>query len=320
MNRYYTVSLVALLVLVIALPIYALLEPQRMAAAQGQLQARFTADGAAMYVDNCAVCHGPGGEGIGSMPSLNRLGEGQASRSALYDIVAHSPHGTVMSAWHVDEGGSLNHYQVESLITLIMNGDWERVDAMAANRRLESPEISSPDEELATMEGTGEDPHECRACHEEPDVHAERFGLNCSRCHTLQAWKPALLTRHTFFLDHGGEGKVSCQTCHVESYASNTCYGCHEHVPADMQAVHLAEGIEELEPCATCHPTGLEGEAAALGYGLSGQGGADADWQSGDQILGDEIPSLEAPTGTDYPGEQESDGTDSDPDARVRGK
>ena len=314
MNRYYTVSLIALLILVLALPIYALLEPVRMASAQGQLQARFTADGANMYLDNCAVCHGPAGEGIGSMPALNQLGTGQASRDTLYNVVAHSPHGTVMAAWHVDDGGSLNHYQVESLITLIMDGDWARVDELAENRGVESPQLRSPDEELATMEGTSEDPHECRACHEEPDVHAERFGLNCSRCHTLQAWKPALLTRHTFFLDHGDEGKVSCQTCHTETYAANTCYGCHDHVEADMQAVHLAEGIKELEPCVTCHPTGLAGEAAALGYGLSGQGGADASWQPGDQPLNDEIPSLEDPARAG-----QSDGTETEQDGNARG-
>jgi mono/diheme cytochrome c family protein len=291
---------------VIALPVYALLEPARLASAQGQLQARFTADGASMYLDNCAVCHGPGGEGIGSMPALNQLGTGGASRDTLYNIVAHSPHGTVMAAWHVEDGGILNHYQVESLITLIMDGDWARVDELAEGRGLQAPEITSPEEELATMEGTSEDPHECRACHEEPDVHADRFGLNCSRCHTLQAWKPALLTRHTFFLDHGDEGKVSCQTCHTESYAANTCYGCHDHVAADMAAVHLAEGIQELEPCATCHPTGVAGEAASLGYGLSGQGGAEAA-QPGSQAVSDDVPPF---------ADGQGDASDADADAR----
>ncbi len=314
MNRYYTVSLVALLVLVLALPIYALLEPVRLASAQGQLQARFTADGATMYLDNCATCHGPAGEGIGSMPALNQLGTGGASRDTLYNVVAHSPHGTVMSAWHMDDGGILSHYQVESLITLIMDGDWSRVHQMADDRGLKSPELRSPEEELATMEGTSEDPHECRACHEEPDVHADRFGLNCSRCHTLQAWKPALLTRHTFFLDHGDEGKVSCQTCHTEGYAANTCYGCHDHVEADMVAVHLAEGIQELEPCETCHPTGLAGEAAALGYGRSGQGGSDASWQPGGQITNDEIPSLAGPAAAG-----QSDGAETDTNANAQG-
>jgi len=315
MNRYYTVSLIALLVLVIALPVYAWLEPARLASAQSQWQARFTADGANMYLDNCAVCHGFSGQGLGSMPPLNTLGSGQASRETLYDIVAHSPHGTAMSAWHVDEGGSLNSYQVDSLITLIMDGDWAQVDALAENQGLELPEEAAPEEELVTMEGSSEDPHECRACHEEPDVHAERFGLNCSRCHNLQAWKPALLTRHVFFLDHGHEGKIACQTCHTESYAANTCYGCHDHTLADMQAVHLAEGIEELEPCATCHPTGVTGEAAALGYGLSGQG-AGASGQPTDQVPGDEIPSLEPPADA---GEGESDASENNQDGTAQG-
>jgi hypothetical protein len=119
--------------------------------------------------------------------------------------------------------------------------------------------------------GDVEDPHECRACHEEPEVHAERFGFNCSRCHTLDAWKPALLLRHTFALDHGDKGQVACQTCHTTTYFENTCYGCHDHEVADMKAVHEAEGISELEPCSECHPTGVSGEAERLGYGLGGR-------------------------------------------------
>ena len=118
---------------------------------------------------------------------------------------------------------------------------------------------------MATLESNGEpDPHECRACHEEPAVHASRFGLNCSRCHTLQAWKPALLTRHAFQLDHGGQGEISCQTCHTHTYSEHSCYECHDHKPAQMQEVHAQEGIVEFETCIECHPTGQEGEAERL--------------------------------------------------------
>jgi hypothetical protein len=206
------------------------------------------------------------------MPALNNPALAAADRDVLYATIAHAPHGSVMSTWHVDDGGGLNGYQVESLVTLIRNGDWSRVDQLAMARGYEPPEPAVPEVELATMDATGEDPHECRACHEEPEVHAERFGLNCSRCHTLQAWKPALLTRHAFFLDHGGDGKVACQTCHTETYAENTCYECHDHEPGQMRVVHVEEeAISEYENCVQCHPTGVEGEAASLGYGRTGQ-------------------------------------------------
>ena len=66
---------------------------------------------------------------------------------------------------------------------------------------------------------------------------------------------------------------MACETCHTETYFENTCYGCHDHEPAEMKAVHEAEGILELEPCGECHPTGVSGEAERLGYGLGGQTG-----------------------------------------------
>jgi cytochrome c len=65
MNRYKVISLLALLILVFILPIYAVLEPQRMAQAQADLRQEFVSDAAVLYVENCALCHGAAGEGIG---------------------------------------------------------------------------------------------------------------------------------------------------------------------------------------------------------------------------------------------------------------
>jgi hypothetical protein len=104
---------------------------------------------------------------------------------------------------------------------------------------------------------------DCVACHEDPEVHAGDFGLDCSRCHTAAAWTPAQLTRHVFFLDHGSEDQLECEVCHEASYVEYTCYGCHDHTPADMQEIHAQAGIEDLAGCAAggCHPTGQPGEA-----------------------------------------------------------
>lgn len=110
----------------------------------------------------------------------------------------------------------------------------------------------------------GGEERECVACHEDPEVHAGEFGLECDRCHTTAAWLPAQLTRHLFQLDHGDEGEVACETCHVGSYVVYTCYECHDHQAAEMDEVHRTEGIDELEPCGACHPTGREGEAGEL--------------------------------------------------------
>jgi len=113
----------------------------------------------------------------------------------------------------------------------------------------------------------GDEERACVDCHEDPEVHEGQFGLDCGRCHTAEAWLPAQLREHLFRLDHGGEGGVACETCHVGSYVTYGCYGCHDHVQADTEEFHTGEGIEELEPCGDCHPTGREGEAREAGYG-----------------------------------------------------
>jgi hypothetical protein len=110
-------------------------------------------------------------------------------------------------------------------------------------------------------------PSQCSACHAEPDIHAGYFGLQCQRCHTTQAWRPAWLIQHTFPLDHGESGELACQACHTETYSQYTCYTCHEHQPAEMAAKHSDEGITsaELVQCAQCHPAGRTEEGNAEG-------------------------------------------------------
>jgi len=261
MTRYEFIGMVALIVLIAVLPVYALLEPYRLQDARREQMLRYVADGTDVYLGNCVGCHGPAGQGVGVMPALNKLGAADANHDLLFNTIARSSHGSPMAAWHLDEGGTLTDYQVEGVVSFILNADWGRVRDLAIQQEALQPTPAASEADLTVMDITDEmDPHECRACHDEPAVHAEVFGLNCSRCHTLDAWEPALLLRHTFLLDHGGEGEVACQTCHTESYAANTCYECHDHQPDEMQEVHEAEEIVEYADCAACHPTGVEGE------------------------------------------------------------
>jgi hypothetical protein len=68
------------------------------------------------------------------------------------------------------------------------------------------------------------------------------------------------MVEHIFPLDHGEQGMVSCETCHIERYTAYTCYGCHEHQPGEILSEHIEEGISqtELDDCMTCHPDGRE--------------------------------------------------------------
>ena len=285
MNKVDGILLVALLILVALFPIYGLMESGRMEKAQVAMVQNYLDDGIEMYVDNCINCHGYTGEGVGAMPALNNPALAEADTSLLHRIIATSPHGSVMAAWHVEDGGVLNDYQVQSLVTLIQEGGWaqasqvaqargivipvpaakapkaaEELNRLAAERAASNAGAMNPgaidiDVQAALLgEVPAENPHACFACHEEPEVHIDRFGVQCARCHGLAAWEPALLTRHVFELDHGGDGQqVACETCHVENYYEHDCYACHnEHQPEEMGTVHTAEEIYEFDDCISC--------------------------------------------------------------------
>lgn len=259
------ISLIALMVLVVALPYYALLEEGRMSQAQAALQEQSMQEATVIYINYCSTCHGIRGEGVGAMPPLNNPSLAGAEASMLTNTIARAVHGTAMAAWHISEGGALNDYQISQLVDLIQTADWENVSVVALAQGVEIVAEPAAENGLAYMlTEAEEDPHRCIACHEDPLVHRDRFGLNCARCHSTVTWTPAYLTRHIFMLDHGGQGTVACTTCHVENYYTNTCYGCHDHTPEQMQDAHVAENIIDYSACTTCHPTGQPDEARMM--------------------------------------------------------
>jgi mono/diheme cytochrome c family protein len=278
MNRYSLISLFALLAFVIALPVYAWMEPGRLQQSQASLRQAYLEEGAVLYLEYCALCHGPAGEGVGITPALNHPALAEAHPEFLFRTIARASHGTTMAAWHIEEGGALNNYQIDELVSFIRFADWQQVNQLAAERGFTLPPETAAELGLAFMEYEHEDdPHRCVACHEEPEVHIGRFGLNCARCHSAAAWTPAVLTRHNFLLDHGGEGKVECETCHADNYYTHTCYSCHDHTPEQMEQVHLKdEGIAEYSSCIECHPTGEPDEARKFMEGQLGQNSTDS--------------------------------------------
>jgi mono/diheme cytochrome c family protein len=259
------ISVIALLALIVVLPVYALGEETRMQQAQEQMRAQYLEDGAILYIEYCATCHGTDGSGYGVMPALNHPALAEANPEALFKTIARAAHGTSMASWHINEGGVLNDYQIGELVTVIQFADWSSLDHLALTEGYEVPVSPAAELGVAYMESEDEsDPHRCVACHEDPEVHLGRFGLNCARCHSSVAWTPALLTKHTFLLDHGGNGQVECKTCHPDNYYTHTCYDCHDHNPDEMNDFHLNEGLQEFDNCIDCHATGVEGEAERL--------------------------------------------------------
>ena len=179
MNRYKTISALALLILVVALPIYIFTEPQRMAQAQVGLRQEFVGDAALMYVENCALCHGASGEGIGANPTLDNPALWTADYDFLYKTIARGRYDTGMTGWHVDEGGIYNDYQVDELVALIRYVDWTQVGEMAAAQGLIPPTLPVPEVEddfLQEIAGLGPDGGQWAEG-------ISLFANNCTVCH-----------------------------------------------------------------------------------------------------------------------------------------
>ena len=154
MNRSLIVGFGSLLVLALAIPIYGLLEPWRMAQAQEELRQQYVSDAAVFYVENCAICHGARGEGIGANVSLDNTGLREADYDVVYKTIARGRYDTAMAGWHEDEGGIFNDYQIEELVALIRYVDWPQVGELSAQRGLIPPTLPIPtvdDEFLAQV-------------------------------------------------------------------------------------------------------------------------------------------------------------------------
>lgn len=181
MNKYIIISIFALLVLVVALPAYALSEPDRLAWAQLELRQQFVSEAALLYVENCAICHGATGEGIGPVPGLDNDGLRYADYDILFKTISRGRFNTSMTGWHVDEGGVLNDYQVEELVALIRYVDWPAVGELAAVQGLIPPALPVPVVEEKFLD-------EIASLSPEGSVWAEGMQIyanNCTVCHGL---------------------------------------------------------------------------------------------------------------------------------------
>jgi hypothetical protein len=100
-------------------------------------------------------------------------------------------------------------------------------------------------------------PQDCYACHAKNDKHAGKFGQQCGQCHTPNGWGNATFDHTIFPVDHGSRGQASsCDTCHPTGLTTYTCFGCHEHTPAGIQARHEGRPLSSLTDCVRCHAGG----------------------------------------------------------------
>ncbi len=113
---------------------------------------------------------------------------------------------------------------------------------------------------------------QCQTCHKSPtDALHQQITGNCAQCHSQQKWTPATFEHDKFFVldrDH----TTTCVTCHaLNDYSRYTCYGCHEHTPANVRREHIKEGIRQFDNCVECHRSADEDEIRGGGKGNRGK-------------------------------------------------
>ncbi len=118
------VGLLATQVIVFGLALYAFNEPGRIVEAQDKILAIQLDDAMSLYAQNCSVCHGLNGEGIGATPALDNDALRTMPYEDLYKTIARGRFNTAMPAWSLEDGGPLSDYQISELVALIESGNW----------------------------------------------------------------------------------------------------------------------------------------------------------------------------------------------------
>jgi mono/diheme cytochrome c family protein len=152
----HLIGLLALFLMAVGLLVYVIWEPERIQSAQAAQLVIDLDEAMSLYAQNCSVCHGLAGEGIGATPSLNRPELRTVEAEYLYKIISRGLYGTAMPAWSKEDGGPLIDYQITTLVSLIQSGDWQQIQDRVVNLGLAPliPFTAQPDPALLEQAGS----------------------------------------------------------------------------------------------------------------------------------------------------------------------
>lgn len=152
-NSFLIESLIGLgstLLIAVALGFYMINEQNRIVDAQAQVLSVQLDEAMTLYAENCSVCHGVNGEGIGATPPLNNPAIKTMSFEDIYKTISRGRYQTAMPAWAIEDGGPLSDYQIDELVALIGYGDWNETGDRVVNLGLAPlvPFTTEPDPAL----------------------------------------------------------------------------------------------------------------------------------------------------------------------------
>ncbi len=181
LKQWSLIGVIATAVLAVALPAYALTESGRLNRAQTELQRASIKKGEVIYAQNCVVCHGVNGAGIGNYPNLTNTGVQQMAYPDLFKVIERGRYGTAMAAWGVTEGGVLNRMEIDQLIAMIQHGDWAGTAATVNKLGLAPPTAITVEVSAALLAQVAALPHGNVISAALPV-----YAANCTGCHGAQ--------------------------------------------------------------------------------------------------------------------------------------
>jgi len=172
------IGLGALLIIASVLGYYILNEPTRIMNAQDNVIAVQLDDAMNLYAENCSVCHGLSGEGIGATPPLDSDALRTMPYEEIYKTIARGRYQTAMPAWSLEDGGPLSDYQIDEMATLILYGDWTETGNRTVNLGFAPliPFTTEPDPILIAELGYLPDGATLQTA-------VQLFAVNCVACH-----------------------------------------------------------------------------------------------------------------------------------------
>lgn len=171
-------GLLATLIILLVIPVYSMIEPSQQENLLNDFYAAAVVTSTDTYAENCAVCHGADGQGIGDTPALNSEGIRTMPESELIKVISRGRDNTLMAAWAVEEGGILSASQISDMVVFIQQANWEYVNARVAELGLTPPEVTEMEvsEEMLTsltaLEGG-----------ESLSLGLTTYAENCAACH-----------------------------------------------------------------------------------------------------------------------------------------
>ena len=172
------IGLGSLLLIVVALGFYMLNEQDRIVEAQAQVLSVQLDEAMTLYAENCSVCHGVSGEGIGTTPPLNNPALKTMPFEDIYKTISRGRYQTAMPAWAIEDGGPLSDYQIGELVALIGYGDWGETGNRVINLGLAPlvPFTTEPDPALLAEIANLPDGATLQTA-------VQLFAENCVACH-----------------------------------------------------------------------------------------------------------------------------------------